>query len=75
MMVNTLKFAKMEIHKMVISAKVATVRCFLCFCKARAAIRKIPVKQSGYIIWNEDGGKMGIAKTVKTTSKNKMLLI
>jgi hypothetical protein len=72
---NNLSSAKMEIHKMVIIAKVTTVTCFLCFCKARAAIRKIPVKQSGYIIWNEAGGNMGITKTVKTTSKSKMLLI
>jgi hypothetical protein len=60
---------------MVISPKVTMVTWFLYFCNARAAIRKILVKQSGYIIWNEDGGKMGIVKTVKTTSKNKMLLI
>ncbi len=73
--VNNLKSAKMEIHKMVISPKVTMVTWFLYFCKALAAIRKIPVKQSGYIIWNVAGGKTGIRKTVKTTSINKMLLI
>jgi hypothetical protein len=73
--VNTLKSAKIEIHKMVISANVVIVTCFLYFCNDQAAIRKIPVKQSGYIIWNEAGGKTGITKTVKTPSKSKMLLI
>ncbi len=75
MIVNNLKSAKMEIHKMVISPKVTMVKWSLYFCKARAAIRKIPLKQSGYIIWNEAGGKTGIMKTVKTTSISKMLLI
>jgi hypothetical protein len=75
MIVNNLKSANMEIHKIVIRASVTIVTCFLYFCKARAAIRKIPVKQSGYIMWNEAGGNTGITKTVKTTSISKMLLI
>ena len=45
------------------------------FLQRQAAIRKIPLKQSGYIIWNKADGKTGIMKTVKTTSISKMLLI
>jgi hypothetical protein len=50
MIVKTRNSAKMEIHNMLISAKVATVTFFLCFCKDQAAIRKMPVKHKGYII-------------------------